>query len=386
MIAPRDHPATGPEGAVDDAGQATQSPLRVYGSEVSYFTGKLEGYLRYKEIPYERVSWRPRPVAGEPRAPAQMPALELPDGRFLTDTTPIIAWLEQRHPRHPVVPDDPLQAFFAWLLEDYADEWLWRPAMHYRWDYPADAHLLRRKLVDELTQDVRLPRFVKRRLIHRRQHGLFTRGDGVSPSTWDHVEATYHDTLRRLSAIFEERPFLLGARPCVADFGFFASMFRHFSQDPTPGTIMRETAPAVFQWVATLWNARGSRLSGDLLSGIPQDWGPLLDDVGAAYLPHLCANAEAWKRRARRFDVTLQGVRFEGLRTARYRVWCLEGHRARFEALPAAAREQARALLERHGCWEPLWRVVDPQSGVDPEGRAPFGREYSMTGLRDRVD
>jgi hypothetical protein len=34
---------------------ANASPLRVYGSEISYFTGKLEGYLRYKEIPYERI-------------------------------------------------------------------------------------------------------------------------------------------------------------------------------------------------------------------------------------------------------------------------------------------------------------------------------------------
>ena len=29
-----------------------QNALTVYGSKVSYFTGKLEGYLRYKEIPY----------------------------------------------------------------------------------------------------------------------------------------------------------------------------------------------------------------------------------------------------------------------------------------------------------------------------------------------
>ena len=32
----------------------TARPLRVSGSEISYFTGKLEGYLRYKEIPYGR--------------------------------------------------------------------------------------------------------------------------------------------------------------------------------------------------------------------------------------------------------------------------------------------------------------------------------------------
>jgi len=29
------------------------TPLLVYGSKISYFTGKLEGYLRYKEIPYD---------------------------------------------------------------------------------------------------------------------------------------------------------------------------------------------------------------------------------------------------------------------------------------------------------------------------------------------
>jgi hypothetical protein len=28
-------------------------PLRVYGSVISYYTGKLEAYLRYKEVPYE---------------------------------------------------------------------------------------------------------------------------------------------------------------------------------------------------------------------------------------------------------------------------------------------------------------------------------------------
>ncbi len=30
--------------------------MRVYGISVSYFTGKLEAYLRYKDIDYELVS------------------------------------------------------------------------------------------------------------------------------------------------------------------------------------------------------------------------------------------------------------------------------------------------------------------------------------------
>ena len=34
--------------------------MKVYGSEISYFTGKLEAYLRYKEIAYERVAMTAR--------------------------------------------------------------------------------------------------------------------------------------------------------------------------------------------------------------------------------------------------------------------------------------------------------------------------------------
>ncbi len=41
--------------------------LCVYGSEISYFTGKLEAYLRYKEIRYERIAMTPRLMNGAVR-------------------------------------------------------------------------------------------------------------------------------------------------------------------------------------------------------------------------------------------------------------------------------------------------------------------------------
>jgi hypothetical protein len=100
----------------------------------------------------------------------------------------------------------------------------------------------------------------------------------------------------------------------------------------------------------------------------------VLDDVGAAYLPYLSANAEAWRERRRRFDVTIQGASYRRVPTSRYRVWCLEQLRRHHDALQEPARRSVRALLERHGCWEPLWWVADCRSGHDPEGEAPFGR------------
>ena len=91
------------------------TPLRVMGSKISYYTGKFEGYLRYKEIPYEFVAMTPgvrREVTRRTGA-AQMPAVRLADGRWMTDTTPMIAWLEQRFPDPPVIPLDPVQRCFG---------------------------------------------------------------------------------------------------------------------------------------------------------------------------------------------------------------------------------------------------------------------------------
>jgi glutathione S-transferase len=362
-----------------DSGSAT--PLRVYGSEISYFTGKLEGYLRYKEIPYERLAMTRRHwsrIVPQKTGVAQMPALELPDGRWLTDTTPIIDWLETQWPAPAVVPTDPLQAFVSRLLEDYADEWLWRPAMHYRWSYRGDALLASRKLADEMLGDVPLPGALKRWAIRRRQQQRFVRGDGVTERTRSHVENVYLKTLEQLEAIFAARSFLLGEQPTLADFGFFGSMFRHFGLDPTASAIMRARAPGVWEWAARVWNAPASRTRGALANGIPAEWGPILDEIGSAYLPYLCANAEAWKAKRRRFDVAIQGVSYQALPTSRYRVWCLERLRTHCNALADEPRRATRALLERHGCWEPLWRVADPCSGHDPDGRAPFARGINV--------
>ncbi len=312
------------------------TPLNVYGSAISYYTGKLEGYLRYKEIPYRLIPCTPRLQLRIRRKTGvmQFPAVELPDGRFMTDTTPMIAWFEAQHPEPPVIPHDPLQAFASRLLEDYAEEWLWRPAMHFRWSYRGDALLLSRKIVEELLVGIPLPGFAKRFGMRRRQHGGYVRGDGVTRETWDHVEGAYFKTLEQLAAIFAKRPYLLGEVPTLADFGFFASIFRHFSQDPTASELMRQRAPGVFEWQARLWNARARSVRGELVSGIPQDWGPILDEVGSAYLPYLCANAEGWRAGRRRHDAEIQGVFYRRLPVSQYRVWCLEELRAHYDALP----------------------------------------------------
>ena len=74
----------------------------VYGCNISYYTGKLETYLRYRSIPYTN-----HPTVGHQKhlrmqtGVSQMPVVQVDDGRWATDTTPLIAWFESQENRQP---------------------------------------------------------------------------------------------------------------------------------------------------------------------------------------------------------------------------------------------------------------------------------------------
>ena len=334
-------------------------PVTLYGSNISYFTGKMENYFRVRGVSYDLRSMQ-FPAFKKRMAKKvgvmQMPAVILPDGRWMTDTTRMIDWFEQRLPGPGLMPADPLQRFLCLLLEDWADEWWWRPAMHYRWHYAEGARFASWHLAEELLGAVPGPVGLKRLYLQQRQRAGYTTGDGMCADNVVAVEAGVARLLAMLQSIFSTRPFLFGDRPSLADIGFSGPFFRHLALDPVPLEIIRQQAPAVLEWVARLWNTRLSDCASVWDNGIPEDVFSLLDDIGSGYLPYLCANTEAVADNKKRFDVQLDGVHYRGARCSRYRVWCLQQLRLHFMSMPEAAQEQGRTLLERHGCWEPLWR------------------------------
>jgi glutathione S-transferase len=354
----------------------------VYGAKISYFTGKFEAYLRWREIDYE---YRPldvnlyRSVVPEHLGASQYPSVELDDGRWMSDTSPMIAWLEQVQPGPSVIPEDPVQSYISLLVEDYADEWLWCPAMYYRWSYAPDRYLASTRLAEEIVRVRGVPMRARRRWVARRQERLFVSGDGVDDSNRTHVEGSYLNLLDWLQSIFARRPFMLGGRPTIADFGLMGPFWRHFVHDPTPARLMQERAPAVFEWAARTWNARVSRDGNEpLASGIPGGWGPILREIGETHLEALAQNAAAYSAVHTRHDLSVQGVTYPGIPTSAYRPWCLRRLQDGFRELPEAASSEVRELLDDHGCWEPLWRVTDFRCEHDPDGTAPFCRATRM--------
>lgn len=322
------------------------APLLVYGADESYYTGKLEAYLRAKGIDYRAVPFTEGNLRRAARVTGvmQIPQVECADGGWLVDTTPIIDYFEDTRPDPAIRPRAPVVAFVSKLLEDYADEWLWRPAMHFRWSYPDSARLMSGWLAAHVS-DYPGPFALKRVFWYARQWLLFVRRDGVNRTTRPAVEASYCETLEALESILRRRPFVLGARPTEADFGFFGSMFRHFFCDPASGRIMRQRAPAVLEWVARLWNLRPERFAdAPQIATVPTDVQPLLDAVANIYLPYLKAMAAAYARGHKRVSYRVQGVDWrEPVKP--YRVWCLAQLQQCYAGLDGPGRADVSRLL-----------------------------------------
>ena len=103
---------------------SSDASLLVYGTTASYYTGKLEAYLRAKGIAYQLVPFSHANMrrAAQHTGVVQVPQVECADGSWLIDTTLIIEHFERVRPEPAVTPRDPVVRFVSRLIEDYADE------------------------------------------------------------------------------------------------------------------------------------------------------------------------------------------------------------------------------------------------------------------------
>jgi glutathione S-transferase len=364
---------------------------RAYVSDVSYYSGKLEAYLRYAGIDHERIEVN-TDMLRDTVLPAtgfmKVPVMQCPDGSWLKDTTPMMQWLDSQHGKPSIYPSDAASRFIALLIEDYADEWLWRPAMYYRWNF-ADSHrLLRHRLGRELSDGTRYPAAGLGWYMRWRQYLTFVRDDGIRPHNEAQVQALYQRTLAMLSQRLQGRRFLQGERPSIVDFGFFASMFRHFALDPHSAKQMIDTAPAVYAWVGRLWNAHADNTqpSSELEDFASTDWDALLGDISHDYLTYLDRNAKAYASGDKHFDLVLGGTTYPQMAVVRYRVACREQILLAFRGLNPKARKHVELRLQASGISAWLGDAPMIVSGLADEFVMPLQRHYppakGLAGLR----
>lgn len=345
----------------------------VYKSDISYFSGKLEAYLRYKEIDYKAVDCDRKTLEyiGNHTGTAKMPAVECGDGSWLYDTTPMIQWFERQYPENPITPDDPALAFISLLIEDYADEWLWRPAMWWRW-----MPRMSRWAVGHNIASAFLSRHFARPVgwyFGKRQQQEWLWGDGMTQQNSADVKDMLFREFEFLEAQLKQTPYLLGSHPSAADFGYFASMFRHFGNDVESSEIMRRHAPNTYEWLARLWNAKPHKLPAEATWAWPEGfhWNAMLERICRDYLPYLHQNALAHQAGDKRFDYQGNSFIFNSSQTTDYRVWCREQLQQRFEELPSNAQQRVTSLLASHGGIESLFLDGVISSGLDQQLSMP---------------
>ena len=292
--------------------------MKLYGWPVSPYTQKTRSYLKTRGIPFEDIQPTTLVLARRIRSAvgrAIMPTVQLDDGTWLQDSAVIIDWMEAAHPEDTIVPPGPTQRLAACLIELYADEWLPMAALHYRWNVPENAAFA----LDEFGRYGMpwLPLFLSRPLSRRigeKMAGYLPRL-GVSEQTIPGLESVTTGLIAGLQEHLSGHDFLLGQRPCIADFALFGPLWAHLYRDPGT-TALFDAAPAVRAWMARLESP--SPLSGRFLPGdeIPQSLDFLFVDLFTDLWPHVTAlqtAIDAWvaaNPKATRVPRSLGSTRF----------------------------------------------------------------------------
>ncbi|RKR03914.1 glutathione S-transferase family protein [Maricaulis maris] len=269
------------------------------GTPVSLYTGKVRGYLRWKNVAFtERLSTREvfkadiLPRVGWSVIPVVIHEDGSEDGVTLQDTTDIIDHVEACEPGPSVYPDTPRQRLAALILELFGDEWLVIPAMHYRWAYNRDFA----QQEFGATSHPHLPpeeQFVAAEKAVGFFSGSIT-GLGINPDSVAAIEAAYEDFLAVFEAHLGEHDNLFGSRPSIGDYGLLGPLYAHLLRDPKSGELMRRLAPRVARW-AERCHAPQHSLTGDFLPDdeIPAGVEKLLQRFAAQHWPVLRDTADA---------------------------------------------------------------------------------------------
>ena len=352
----------------------TNAGYTLYGAEISYFTGKVRAYLRWKGLPFVEVQSNADiyrtvivPRVGFP----VIPVVVTPEDETLQDSTEIIDALEHRHGEPSVIPAAGVQRLVAALLELYGDEWLVIPAMHYRWHHNRDWAM---RAFGELSAPGATPQ--EQFAIGNRRAAPFAQAAlllGAAPHMHGAIERSYEDLLGELDRLFAEQPYLLGTRPSVGDFGLIGPLYAHQYRDPASGELMRRLAPNVVRWVERMQHPpvhdgpalRGGPhvpRSGEFLAGdqVPERLLPVLQRMMRELMPVLADSAQ----RLTTFMAAHPGERvpraigshafeLEGQRGERivrpYSLWMSQRARDCYRALTPTERERADGLLDRVG-------------------------------------
>ena len=336
---------------------AQDSRLELIGAPGSPYTRKMLAWLRFKRIPYA-IDWSNRKINANypPPKVSLIPTFYLPDDNgeieAVVDSTPIIKRLETEFPTRSTTPPHPITRFLSDLIEDYADEWLTKIMFHYRWAFEEDAAnagsllpFFRSIQVDDEQASVLEAAFTDRQI-----NRLYVVGS--NEITRPIIEASYLRIIDILANLIQRNEFVLGARPCAADFGIFGQFTQLSQIEPTSLAILAKRSQRVRAWVMRVEDLCGLEVDDE-------DWfepekaaaeiRDLLVEIGRTYVPVMLANSAAINAGETEFEAEVDGERW-AQPTFPYQAKCLQWIREAYFAMDVEDRNKAMDYMSGTGC------------------------------------
>lgn len=260
---------------------------RVYGMTQSYFTRKMTGYLDYKGIPYVlRRFAGVNPAARAAGWPGGMPVVQTPGGEFMWDTTAMIHHLETQFPDPAVIPSNPAIAFICYALEDVLDEWFYRPAVGSRWFYEENTRVGGWELARDATHEAPASADQAFAAVKEYVTGTCAPFGVTAENIGNWIDEVLKPWLRIAGAHLAAHPYLLGARPSLADFALFGADAAHFTNDPLCRRWTDAEGPALVKHTHRLAEPEDFE-TGEWFdtAQVPDTLIAVLADLGRFYLP-----------------------------------------------------------------------------------------------------
>lgn len=232
----------------------------------------------------------------------------------LQDSTRIAEFLATKSTRS-FLPSDPGTAALAWLIEDYADEWMVRWFASVRWQ-GEDAVECSRRVGHEMFWELPgiggvLGTFIGKQIsANLRRTGLISDSSALMRSR-DRL-------LEILETLFEKTPFVFGFEPTIADFALYGMLWQ-FRSDLTGARIVRDF-PNINRFLDQIdvWREKSVMLEQGEARPL-HELGPLIAEIQDTYLAQLRENLIARDASIRQATILTPDGVFE-FRVSRYLV------------------------------------------------------------------
>ena len=190
--------------------------LELYQFELSQYSEKVRLILDYKGLEYRKVEVTPGvgqlellKISGQ----SQVPVLKDGD-RVIADSTEIALYLDRKYPERPILPTDPIQRGQCLIYEEWADESIGLKGRKAFIGALNKNQNFRKSILPKQTPD-----FLKNLVgaVPGEFLDLLGTGVGFGPDAVKESHRGLKQDLEALSLILEERPYLVGNQPTLAD-------------------------------------------------------------------------------------------------------------------------------------------------------------------------